>query len=119
MPDAPPKRPGLARWRQIADHIAAEVDAGRLPPGEPSPSIAQVMEHYDVAKATAQRALSTLAAEGYITVTSGLRSTVLKRAAAASEKPWAGPEEPAHPFKPQSRNALRCDVCGLTKRTHP
>jgi DNA-binding GntR family transcriptional regulator len=85
MPAAPPRRPGLARWRQIADHIAAQVDAGHLKAGEASPSTAQVMEHYDVAKATAQRALSTLAAEGYISVTAGMRSTVLERRPAAEE----------------------------------
>lgn len=55
-----------AVFRQIADHLRAAVESGRLKAGERLPSEAQLMDHYGVARMTVRNALQILQTEGLI-----------------------------------------------------
>jgi GntR family transcriptional regulator len=60
-----------AVYRQIADHLRAAMDRGRLRQGDQLPSEAQLMNHYGVARMTARNALRVLLDEGLITAEHG------------------------------------------------
>jgi len=60
-----------AVYRQIADHLRAAIDRGRLAEGDQLPSEAQLMAHYGVARMTARNALRVLLDEGLITAEHG------------------------------------------------
>lgn len=55
-----------AVFRQIADHLRAAIETGRLTEGEQLPTEAQLMEHYGVARMTIRNALQVLQVEGLI-----------------------------------------------------
>lgn len=60
-------------WQQVANHLRAEILAGRYDPeGPPLPSVRRVAEEWGVARRTANRALKALAEEGLIEVVDGL-----------------------------------------------
>lgn len=61
--------PGLAAYRRVVESIKREIRVGTLPPGERLPGNRGVAEKYDVALATAQKALRVLQAEGWLTTT--------------------------------------------------
>jgi len=50
--------------RQLADFLRADIESGRLAPGEPLPSELALMQGYGVARTTARAALAELRAEG-------------------------------------------------------
>jgi GntR family transcriptional regulator len=60
-----------AVFRQIADHLRAAIEKGRLQPGEQIPSEAQLMQHYAVARMTIRSALRLLTDEGLVTAEHG------------------------------------------------
>jgi DNA-binding GntR family transcriptional regulator len=69
------ERPAPA-YQQIATEIRTRISSGELQAGDFVPSVRSLMRDYGVAIATAQRALSTLRAEGYIKPERGVGSIV-------------------------------------------
>lgn len=65
------KRDGRPRHDQIAAHLRALVMSGDLPSGAQLPSTQQLVERYDVAGTTIQRALGVLKDEGFLTSRAG------------------------------------------------
>jgi DNA-binding GntR family transcriptional regulator len=63
-------------YLQIAEDIKRRIVDGALQPGEHVPSVRAILRDYGVAMATAQRALGTLRAEGYIRSDRGIGSVV-------------------------------------------
>jgi GntR family transcriptional regulator len=55
-----------AVFRQIADHLRAAIEQGRLREGAQLPSETQLVEHYGVARMTARNALRILQSEGLV-----------------------------------------------------
>ncbi|MGQ0776793.1 MAG: GntR family transcriptional regulator [Pseudonocardiales bacterium] len=76
--------PGDTRppYRQVADVLRADIEAGALSPGDPLPSNAVIMERFKVASSTAQRAVRTLVSEGLVESAVGRGVFVRKR------RPW-------------------------------
>ena len=56
----------VAPWRQIHAELRAQIESGRLGPGDRLPSITDLSETYDVALTTARKALDALKAEGLV-----------------------------------------------------
>lgn len=54
--------------QRVADALRAAIEAGDYPPGGELPSSEDLAGEYGVAKGTAQKAVTQLAAEGYLTV---------------------------------------------------
>ncbi|MFF7728679.1 GntR family transcriptional regulator [Streptomyces sp. NPDC008001] len=52
-------------FQQIAEDIIRDIEAGKLEVDRSIPSAPELMNRYGVARATAQRALGHLVAEGY------------------------------------------------------
>lgn len=52
--------------RQIADLIAADIDTGRLQPGDAVPSEVQLSQRYGVSRGTARAAVAMLRASGRV-----------------------------------------------------
>jgi DNA-binding GntR family transcriptional regulator len=50
--------------RQIADHIRADIAAGKYAPGQRLPSIADIVQEFGVARDTAAKALAILVDAG-------------------------------------------------------
>lgn len=63
-------------YQQIATEIRTRISSGELQAGDLVPSVRSLMRDYGVAIATAQRALSTLRAEGYIKPERGVGNIV-------------------------------------------
>ncbi len=63
-------------YLQIADKIRRMIDSGDLQAGDLVPSVRSILRDYGVAMATAQRALATLRAEGYVRSEAGIGSVV-------------------------------------------
>lgn len=61
----------MAVYRQVADLIAAQIDSGDLAPGDKVPSTDMLMRTYDIARATAVRAVAELRAAGLIDTENG------------------------------------------------
>ena len=57
---------GHAVWRQIVEHLVADIDAGRLQPGARLPNETTLAETFSVNRHTVRRALSELAAKGLV-----------------------------------------------------
>lgn len=66
-------REGVPRWVQIADELERRIQEGAYPPGSRVPSVLKLMDEFQVASATAQKALAALAA------LAGLRNRGLTR----------------------------------------
>lgn len=67
-------------WQQIADHLRAEIRAGRWSPDGPAlPSVERLSQEWGVARRTANKALKQLAADGLIEVESGMGYYVRRR----------------------------------------
>jgi DNA-binding GntR family transcriptional regulator len=61
---------------QIATALRARILSGELKPGDRVPSVRSLVREYQVAMATAQRAVATVRAEGYIRPEPGIGSVV-------------------------------------------
>ncbi|MFD7161054.1 GntR family transcriptional regulator [Kribbella sp. NPDC059898] len=73
----PPKQERPAPpYQQIAGEIRTRISTGELRAGDLVPSVRSLMRDYGVAIATAQRALSSLRAQGYIKPVRGVGSIV-------------------------------------------
>lgn len=66
-------------YRQIADHLRAEISNGRLGEGDQLPSEAQIMEHYGVARMTVRNAIKVLVDEALVTAEHGRGVYVRRR----------------------------------------
>ncbi|ACA17331.1 transcriptional regulator, GntR family [Methylobacterium sp. 4-46] len=62
---------GLAAWRQIADGLSAEIEAGRLAAGAQLPTEAALAARFGVNRHTVRRALAALAERGLVRATQG------------------------------------------------
>ncbi|TGD96187.1 phosphonate metabolism transcriptional regulator PhnF [Methylobacterium nonmethylotrophicum] len=62
---------GLAAWRQIADGLSADIEAGRLAAGSQLPTEAALAARYGVNRHTVRRALAALAERGLVRATQG------------------------------------------------
>lgn len=62
---------GLAAWRQIADALAAEIDAGGFPPNAQLPTEAALAARFGVNRHTVRRALGVLAERGLVRAAQG------------------------------------------------
>ncbi|MEV4563821.1 GntR family transcriptional regulator [Nonomuraea sp. NPDC049419] len=56
---------GLAPYRRIAAKIRTQIEQGHIQPGEPIPSVREIMRAEGVSTATATRVAAVLRAEGY------------------------------------------------------
>ncbi|MFE2823496.1 GntR family transcriptional regulator [Streptomyces sp. NPDC059271] len=74
MPAQAPRPP---KWRQIADEIARQIEAGDYGPGDRLPSVQSLVSEGKGATATVHRAYQALEAEGLIRTTQGSGTTVL------------------------------------------
>lgn len=83
------RRQPRAVYRQIADVYADQIQSGELGPGDRLPSVDLICRTYDVARATAQRALAELRAVGLIDTENGRVSRV--RALPVLETGWLEP----------------------------
>jgi len=62
---------GVALWRQIAETLGAEVQAGRLKPGERLATELELAERFAVNRHTVRRAMATLVEQGLLRVEQG------------------------------------------------
>jgi GntR family phosphonate transport system transcriptional regulator len=62
---------GLAAWRQIADDVAGDIEAGRLAAGAQLPTEAALAARFGVNRHTVRRALAALAERGLVRATQG------------------------------------------------
>lgn len=73
--------PAAYRYPQIVEEIRSRITSGRLRPGDRVPSIRQLAQHYDVAVATATRAMAALRDEGLVESRVGSGTVVSARPA--------------------------------------
>jgi GntR family transcriptional regulator len=71
VPDVPEVRPWEYPYAQIADHYREEIRVGRLKPGDRVDSITEIAKAWNVALATAQRALGQLKKERLVVAQHG------------------------------------------------
>ncbi|GJD49784.1 putative transcriptional regulator PhnF [Methylobacterium crusticola] len=62
---------GLAAWRQIADGLSADIEAGRIAAGAQLPTEAALAARFGVNRHTVRRALAVLAGRGMVRATQG------------------------------------------------
>lgn len=66
-------------YKQIADHLRAAIERGRLREGDQLPSEAQLIDYYGVARMTIRNAMRLLQDEGLVTAEHGKGSYVRSR----------------------------------------
>ena len=66
-----------ATYAQIADHYRRKIEAGELKQGERLPAVREIAETWGVAKATADRAVAQLKADGLVRTGKGSIGTVV------------------------------------------
>lgn len=66
-------------YEQVAEHYREVIRAGRLTVGDELPSVRRIATEWDIAAATAQRALDQLRSEGWIESRPGKPSVVAVR----------------------------------------
>lgn len=67
---------GKAPYRRIADQIIERIRSGELQPGDPVPSVTQIMESQGVSRGTAAKIPGVLRAEGWAVATPGVGTIV-------------------------------------------
>jgi DNA-binding GntR family transcriptional regulator len=70
---------GTPLYRQLADVIAAQIEAGELQPDRPIPSETRMAEEYGVARLTVRRAVRELQERGLVFTVRGKGSFVVDR----------------------------------------
>jgi DNA-binding GntR family transcriptional regulator len=68
----------VPRYKQIADILAARIEAGDLEPDRPIPSETAIMEEFGVARATARHAVGLLRERGLVVTVPGMGTYVRK-----------------------------------------
>jgi GntR family transcriptional regulator len=53
-------------WRQLADILRAQIQAGTLPPGRVIPSETTLMQQHGMARGTVRKAIDVLVDEGLV-----------------------------------------------------
>lgn len=76
------RQDGRPAYRQVADVIRADIETGRLAPGDAIPSIADLQRIHGVSNGTAQNAIRYLRSQGLIESRQGAGSFVRE------ERPW-------------------------------
>lgn len=74
-------------YRQIADLLRAEIDAGHYRPGDRLPSMDELAERYQVTKVTARRSLQLLQTEGVLDISPARGCFVIERSPAQLAEP--------------------------------
>nr|WSX25674.1 GntR family transcriptional regulator [Streptomyces tubercidicus] len=72
----PELRRADAPYAQVAQHIREQIHGGQLAPGDRVPSIRDLAVEWGISKATADKALSALRAEGLLIAVSGIGTQV-------------------------------------------
>jgi len=67
------------RYLQVAALLRAMIESGEVGPREPLPSIRTIMQRYEVAKGTAEKALNVLRTEGLVRTVPGQGVFVIPR----------------------------------------
>ena len=67
---------GETLTRQLTDQLRALITGGRLAPGQRLPSSRHLAQSLDVSRSTVSFAIEQLAAEGYLTLSTGRRPVV-------------------------------------------
>ena len=68
-----------AKYREIADYLRAQIEEGRLKPGDQMEGQAALVERFGVAMATVVRALDELRKEGLVATKPGLGTFVVEQ----------------------------------------
>lgn len=71
---------GLARWRQVGDHIVEDIDSGALQPGSQLPPTRSLAQKFGVDRNTVLRAISHLQDVGLLRVEQGRGTFVVENA---------------------------------------
>lgn len=66
------------RYQQVADELRAAIASGKYRVGERLPALPELADEYDVAKNTADHALSVLRAEGLVETVHGTGTWVIE-----------------------------------------
>jgi AcrR family transcriptional regulator len=84
------------RYREIADELRRQIEAGELAPGMRVPSTRTIVDHWGVAMATATKALTELRHQGLVRAVPGVGTVVAgdRRAARATPAPRRPPSAP-------------------------
>ncbi len=69
----------MSKWRELADRLRAEIEAGRYKPGEPLPHIRELVDRGEGSKTTVQTAYKALEAEGLVMSSRGHGTVVQER----------------------------------------
>lgn len=112
---------GIARWRQIADSLRADIADGRL--ADALPSEARLAERFQVNRHTVRRAIAALGEEGLVTAARGRGTFVAPRPARISypvgprsrfsENVGAASREPGGSMIGATREPASAEIAGL------
>ena len=69
----------VPRYLQVAALLREMIESGEIGPREPLPSIKTIMQRYEVAKGTAEKALQVLRADGLVRTVPGRGVYVVPR----------------------------------------
>lgn len=73
-----PADPTIPRYQQLKSYIVANIQAGRLQPGDRAPSELELVRQFGVSRMTANRALCELASDGVVVRQSGIGTFVVQ-----------------------------------------
>lgn len=69
----------VPRYSQIVDELRGRIESGALKPGDRIPSTRNIVQHWDVAMATATKVITQLRNEGLVSTTPGAGTVVADR----------------------------------------
>lgn len=72
----PEVRPSTPPYVQVAEEIRRQIVSGQLRPGEAIPSVRELAAGWDIARATAEKAVGLLKAQGLVTARPGASTVV-------------------------------------------
>ena len=98
--------PGLAAYQRVVEAIKRDIRTGALSPGDRLPGNRAMAEKYDVALATAQKALRALQDEGWLTSTPSVGVFVSSQL----------PSDEDAVDVPKTLAELKSEIANLTKR---
>lgn len=101
---------GQPIYEQIMDQLKGQIAAGRLPPGEPLPSIRALAKDLRISVITTKRAYDELEREGFIVTAPGRGSFVAER-----DQEWVREEYFKRIEAHLQEAAKLAAACGLTR----